>query len=858
MLGYEETRVVVVGEDTPRRRGVRRRTPWRRGVTRRRADPRQEATATLADAVERLHAVLEVSRALNSFDNEDELLELVVSSAYRCLGYRSCVISVCDEHGIFWYRATAGCSPEEDSALRTLYMSHEAFGILRAAATPFGSVLYIPPGHGVRAHPELRSCFIETEASRLDAEWQTGSLLFIPLIGPDGEIMGFLNPDDPLDGALPTHDQVAVLEAFAHQAVTALHVVRGRAAERERARGAEAQRRQVEGLLQASASVRGSLKLDEVLQQIVDAMTSAGEFDSAVIYLRDAEDNLHVRAAVGVIESEDARLRANPVPLRIFRQIMQPEMRVSRSYLFDHRRHPATEEIDEALTVPELPPDWREGQWHPEDALTVPLENRDGRYIGLVSVDEPRDRGYPDLARIQALELFADHCVVAVEQARLYEEMQSLAMTDALTGLPNRMLLHDRLGHALATAQRERTPLALLLMDLDRFKEVNDTLGHHYGDVLLREVGDRVRAAIRTSDTAARLGGDEFAVVLPSTDEAGALVVVNSILAALAPPVTVDNHGLDIGASVGIALFPDHGADTATLLRRADVAMYVAKRARSGFAVYREEQDVHNSRRLALMTDLRRSFDEGALQLHYQPLVDLAGGRATAVEALLRWPHPERGFIPPDEFIPLAEHTDIIVPLTHWVLETAVRQCRAWRDSGADLGVSINLSARMVHDAHLADTVRQALHRHGVAPERLTLEITESALMVDPDQALEVLKHLERLGVRIAIDDFGTGYSSLGYLKRLPVHEVKIDKSFVLSLGATTSLKDKAIVRAVIAMSQALGLEVVAEGVERRAAWDALRALGCNTAQGYYMSRPLPAHEVERWLRSWPASDGAA
>ena len=841
---------IVDGEGVVRPVGMgRRRLSIRRRPGRpQRADLR---SASLADAVDRLHAVLDVSRALNSLDDEDDLLQLIVASACRCLRYRACTISVCDEHGVFWYRATAGCSPETDRQLRTLSMSSEAFEILRAAATPLDSVLYVPPGHSIRAHPLLRSSFIETEASLAGGEWRTGALLFIPLLGLDGEIMGFLNPDDPLDGVLPARGQIEVLEAFAHQAVTALHVVRGRAAERERARGVEAQRRQLEGLLQASASVRGSLQLDDVLQQIAVAMTGAAEFAIAVIYLRDAEDNLHARAIVGLSAEEDARLRATPVPLAVFRQIMQPEMRVSRSYVFDHRRHVATQELDEALSTPALPPDWREGQWHPEDALTVPLENRDGHDIGLISVDQPHDRGYPELARIQALELFADHCVVAVEQARLYEEMQSLAMTDALTGLPNRMLLHDRLTQVLALAQREHTPLALLLMDLDRFKEVNDTLGHHYGDVLLRDVGDRLRTVVRASDTAARLGGDEFAVVLPSTDEAGALTAVEHILAALEPPVTVDDHGLDIGASIGVALYPAHGADTATLLRRADVAMYVAKRSRSGFAVYREEQDVHSPRRLTLMRELRQRLDEEVLQLHYQPLVDLARNRGTAVEALLRWPHPERGFVPPDEFIPLAEHTDIIVPLTRWVLETAIRQCREWRDSGVELGVSVNLSARVMHNAHLPEIVQGLLRRHDVAPERLTLEITESALMVDPDQALKVLGQLDRLGARISIDDFGAGYSSLGYLKRLPVHEVKIDKSFVLGLGTTTNLKDQAIVRSIIAMAHALGLTVVAEGVERRETWDTLRALGCDLAQGYHMSRPLPTGELERWLETW-------
>jgi len=834
-------------DSTKRQRPAPRRAVARAHDVTRRRD-------ALADAVDRLRAVLEVSRALTSLDGEDELLDLIVSSACRCLGYRTCVIAVRDEHDILRYRATAGCSPEDDHHLRTLSMSSDAFQILRAAATPFGSVMYVPPGHPVRAHPALASCFISTEVAAPSSEWRTGSLLFVPLVDHDGAVLGFLNPDDPINGKLPTSGRIAVLEAFAHQAVTALQVVRGRAAERERTRAAEEQRRQLEGLLHASASVRGSPRLDEVLQQVAAAMADAGGFAGAVIYLRDAEDNMHARASVGLDPDEDARLRATPVPLDMFRHVMRPEMRLSRSYLFDHRYHSSPRELDDAMSIPALPPDWREGQWHPEDSLTVPLDDRDGHCIGLISVDQPYDRAFPDLARIQALELFADHCVVAVEQARLYEEMQSLAMTDALTGLPNRTLLHDRLRHALAAAQRERTPLALLLMDLDRFKEVNDTLGHHYGDILLRQVSGRVRTALRASDTIARLGGDEFAVILPATDADGAATVSASILSALEPPVIVDGHALDIGASIGVALFPRHGDDAPTLLRRADVAMYVAKRARTGVSVYHEEQDQHSAQRLALMTSLRQSLDEDRLQLHYQPLVNLADERVTAVEALLRWPHPnpEQGFIPPDQFIPLAEHTDIITPLTYWVLETAIRQCQDWQRAGFRLRVSLNLSARVLHDTGLPDVMQRLLRRYDTAPGWITLEITESALMVDPVQALEVLGRLDCIGVRMAIDDFGTGYSSLGYLKCLPVHEVKIDKSFVLNLDAATNLKDKAIVRSVIAMAQALSLRVVAEGVERRAIWDALRALGCDVAQGYYLSRPLPPRELERWLRSSP------
>ncbi len=434
--------------------------------------------------------------------------------------------------------------------------------------------------------------------------------------------------------------------------------------------------------------------------------------------------------------------------------------------------------------------------------------------------------------------------------------LETTATTDPLTGLPNRLLLHNRLGQAL----RSHVGLALLLMDLDRFKEVNDTLGHQVGDVLLQHVATRLRGALRDTDTVARLGGDEFAVLLPATDAAGALQVARALLAALEAPIEIEGHHLGVEGSVGVALALAGGGDppAATLLRQADVAMYEAKRRRSGYAFYDPAADEHDPERLALMGALRQALAEDTLQLYYQPQVDLVSGRVSGVEALLRWPHPERGFIPPDQFIPLAEQTGLIAPLTTWVLATALRQTQAWQTAGLDLDVSVNLSARTLHDPTLLALVTDLLDRYTVAPAQLTLEITESALMVDPAHALVTLTRLTELGVRIAIDDFGKGYSSLDYLKRLPVDEVKIDKSFVLGLGDTADVTDAAIVRAVVAIAHALDLRVVAEGVETPAAWERLRALGCTLAQGYYLTRPLPAPELEQWLKDAPWGAGAA
>jgi len=440
------------------------------------------------------------------------------------------------------------------------------------------------------------------------------------------------------------------------------------------------------------------------------------------------------------------------------------------------------------------------------------------------------------------------------ERVRVEEALRRQALHDALTGLPNRTLLGDRLGHALAAARRDRAPLALFLMDLDRFKEVNDTLGHDAGDALLREVGQRIQEALRASDTVARLGGDEFAVLLPGDDQESAVGAARKLLAALAAPVTLRDQGIVAGGSIGIALYPDHGEDAATLLRRADVAMYAAKRAGTGYALYTPDHDQHTPGRLALIGALHGAIARDELRLHYQPTVDVADGRVRMVEALVRWQHPERGLLPPDDFIPLAEQTGLIVPLTRWVLDTTARQLRAWVDAGLDLGAAVNLSARVLHDPDLPDAIAALLATHAVPAARLRVEVTESAVMAHPAGALDVLTRLARLGVRIAIDDFGTGYSSLTYLKRLPVDEIKIDKSFVTHM--TTDHDDATIVASTIGLGHSLGLRFVAEGVESRGTWQALEALGCDGAQGYYFSHALPADKLTRWMRETPWAGG--
>jgi diguanylate cyclase (GGDEF)-like protein len=417
------------------------------------------------------------------------------------------------------------------------------------------------------------------------------------------------------------------------------------------------------------------------------------------------------------------------------------------------------------------------------------------------------------------------------------------ALHDALTDLPNRRLFRDRVNQAVVNARRSRSPVAVMILDLDRFKEVNDTLGHHIGDLLLQQVAARLQATLREGDTIARLGGDEFAVLLPSVSGAiAAAGVAEKLVQALEDPFAIRSWTFDIDASIGIAVSPEHGDTVDALMQRADVAMYLAKESRAGFELYSAERDRHSPRRLALLGDLRRAIDDNSLVLHYQPKADMRTGGVRGVEALLRWNHAEHGPIPPDEFIPLAEHTGLIRPLTLFVLEEALAQCRRWNDTGVAVGVAVNLSVRNLYDPSFADEVAALLAKYEVPSSQLELEITESVIMADPMRAMAVLARLSDLGVGLSLDDFGVGYSSLAYLKRLPVTEIKIDKSFVMNISNDES--DAMIVRSTIGLARSLGMRVVAEGVENEDTWARLVALGCDIAQGYYLCRPKSAADV--------------
>ena len=433
------------------------------------------------------------------------------------------------------------------------------------------------------------------------------------------------------------------------------------------------------------------------------------------------------------------------------------------------------------------------------------------------------------------------------ERKAQQETLRYRATHDSLTDLPNRNLLQERLEEALASARQHTWPVAFLLLDLDRFKEINDTLGHHIGDLLLRKIARRLESSVRESDTIARLGGDEFAILMPATGLESAGQMARNLIRALEEPFQVEGLSLQVETSVGITLYPEHGNAPAALIRRADVAMYAAKKERSGVMVYDPEQDFTSIRLLALTGDLRRAIHDNGLSMHFQPKISARDGSPIGVEALSRWRHPTHGDIPPDEFIGLAEHSGLIAPLTEWVLETALRQCAAWMAEGLDLSMSVNLSARNLLDESLPGTVLSMLESTKVPVSKLTLEITESVIMDDPHRALEVLIALDKIGVVISIDDFGTGYSSLGYLKKLPATEIKIDKSFVMEMDRNSD--DQTIVHSTIELAHNLGLSVVAEGVSSRQTWDELKRLGCDIGQGYYFSRPLPAERLAQWCR---------
>lgn len=470
---------------------------------------------------------------------------------------------------------------------------------------------------------------------------------------------------------------------------------------------------------------------------------------------------------------------------------------------------------------------------------------RQGDYSAPVEIHRDDEMG--------ALAQGLDHMRAGIAERE--QRILKLAYEDPLTQLPNRSQFAEALEQGIITARARNQSLAIMVMDLDRFKYVNDSLGHGVGDHVLREVGARLRGLLGDSGCVARLGGDEFALLVPAPTIAAVTEVAQRIIAVLEHPIVYDEQPLDVGTSIGIAFFPDHADDAETLVRNADIAMYVAKRNKSGYTVYDSSFDTSQQGHLSLLGELRRAVEQQELRLYYQPKVDLPSATVGACEALIRWSHPTRGVVPPGAFIPFAEHTGYIKVLTRWVLEEAIRQIGVWRSGGLDIQVSVNLSARDLMNRDLPDTINALLLQHSVPARMLCLEITESGFMEDPTHALKVLERLAEIGLQLSIDDYGTGYSSLSYLMRLPVNELKIDRSFVSHACGNRDLT--AIVRSTIELGHSLGMKVVAEGVEDTQCYALLRELGCDSAQGYFMSPPLPPEAFCRWLEGSTAGRAA-
>lgn len=488
------------------------------------------------------------------------------------------------------------------------------------------------------------------------------------------------------------------------------------------------------------------------------------------------------------------------------------------------------------------------------DLMAVPVSVGSERAAVLIAADRDGDHKYTfEKADLDLLWALAAHLGTALTSCahldRLRKEVaarEHQAYHDSLTGLANRSLFTQVVSAALKQRKGSRL-VAIMLMDLNGFKEINDTLGHHTGDIVLKTIGQRVNDAVGPSRLAARLGGDEFAFVIASAQDVDEVnETANDLLAAVSEPISVDGMVLSLRASIGVSLAPFHGADVSSLLKRADIAMYTAKGSSRHITIYDPKIDHNSTRRLVLASDLQRAVIEGGLELWYQPIADIRSNRIKGFEALIRWRHPELGLVSPDEFIPVAEQTGLIEPLTWWVLRTAMEELRYWRDGGHEFTMAVNVSARSLLDTGIVDRLTGLMADVEVAPSHMTLEITESSMMLDFDRSERILRRLSELGLRIAIDDFGTGYSSLSRLKVLPVDVVKIDRSFIKNL--CTDKGDQAIVRSTIELARIMGHDVVAEGVEDIETWNRLEELGCSLAQGYYFAKPMTSDDCRNFV----------
>jgi diguanylate cyclase (GGDEF)-like protein len=681
-------------------------------------------------------------------------------------------------------------------------------------------------------------------------DWRSDDLLCVLMRGGDGEVAGILSVDEPRSGRRPSDDDLDALVAVATAAGAALQQAR------EAAQDAQ-HRVALEHLLEVSTRIADARSGEHVLGAVCAGIRDALEFERIVIQLAAADGGFQPAAQVGW----DVAPRV-PVGVATFLELFQPEFEQQGCYVIDHVDALRILGLEDSLAGH---PSQRNGRgpwaWN-RHWLCVPLRDRHGTVTGFIWADEPRDRLLPDTPRLQALRLFADQAQAALEGVRHYEQTLHMAEHDLLTGLPNRGVLLERLRHALLRRRRHDRDLALLFVDLDRFKAINDTYGHDLGDEVLRVVAARIDDALRPGDTVARMGGDEFVVLCEDVGgQDDALAVARRLRKELSRPIQAGAARISVTASVGVALPRPGGDDAHALLHYADVAMYRAKDSgRDAEELASEAVRAGASARAQLERALNGALDRGEIRLHWQPIVSVAGGRIVRAEALLRWDHPGLGFVSPIEFIPLAEETGCILELGRWVLERAGVQWALWRErhgAGAP-AVAVNLSPRQLKDPLLADQVARLIERHAMPAGALTVEITEGALLDAGATTARNLARLRELGCCIDLDDFGTGYSSLASLDRFHVDGLKIDRRFVGGHGRGD--RGAAIAEAVLAMADALGLRATGEGVETPAQLAWLRARGCAEVQGFLFSRPVPADRLEALLATpaGPPSPAAA
>jgi diguanylate cyclase (GGDEF)-like protein/PAS domain S-box-containing protein len=731
----------------------------------------------------------EIMRRGSEERDPERVMAIVCELASRLIGAEHCGIQLTDDEG--------------NQSWHGLYGAGEGF--------VSGSRLSLGRGPSSRAIQEGRTVVVD--GFRRIADALQGRSAWHPFTTADTFLATPLFYRDHPVGALVlawreevlvTAEQIQMAEAVAGYAATVVERSRHVARRRLLSHEARAKARALEASEERLRKLYGGLACGVLVRDVGGTVTHANEVAEEILGMSFAEMRGHDTAELWTARDERGR------------ELQGPD-RPGRVAL--RTREPVRKRLLEVIR-----PDG-ESRWIQLDAIPV------------VSSSD------------NALEVVSSFLDVT-ERKRAEQALEHQALYDPLTGLANRALCLDRIRQAIASSKRHQRPFALLLMDLNRFKEINDTLGHHCGDQVLVEVGERLRRTLRASDTVARLGGDEFALLLLNVQTDAVFQTTAKLLRSLEQPFFIENQAVNIEASIGVALYPEHGCDADTLLRHADVAMYAAKRAGVSSTLYSATHEVHDPADLALMAELRQAIERGELFLRYQPKIDCRRGEIAGVEALVGWNHPYRGTLLPDRFLPLAEHTGLIHPLSRWVLNAALYQVHLWQEAGLDIPVAINMSARNLIDAQLPALVADTLAAYGLEPRSLEIEITETSIMSSCGQAVENLMKLRELGVRVAIDDFGTGFSSLTHLRRVPIDALKIDKSFVIDMSKNED--DAAIVRTTIDLAHNLRLQVVAEGVEDQASLDSLTSLGCDIVQGYHVCRPVLPMALGKWLRASP------